>query len=124
NIYVRFLSPAGTFTTTNEVRLNAITNTDQVTPSLTSMTNGNVLVVWSSWNYSVSKMLMQDIRAQIVRTNGTLVGTNFYVNGTDAAAPTQTYNQRSPAATTLANGNIVIAWVSENQGVPRTQFLQ
>src|SRR5205823_36807 len=71
----------------------------------------------SSWNSSTTNDLMQDIRAQIVTTNGTLVGTNFYINGANSNAPTQLYNQRSPAAATLANGNIAVVWVSENQGV-------
>ncbi len=124
NVYARFLAPNGTFTTTNDIRVNAATNTDQGAPAVTIMTNGNVFVAWSSWNYSVSDYFMQDIRAQIVKTNGTLVGTNFYVNGTDAGAPTELYNQRSPAAATLANGNILVAWVSENQGVPGVHYLQ
>ena len=118
NICARFLNPAGTFTTTNDIRLNGSTNTDQITPAVTFMTNGNAFVVWSSWNYSVSNMFMQDIRAQIVKTNGALVGTNFYVNGTSLTAPTEQFNQRSPAVATLANGNIVVAWVSENQTQP------
>src|SRR5438477_385707 len=38
SVYARFLNPSGTFTTTNDVRLNTITNTDQVTPAVTIMT--------------------------------------------------------------------------------------
>ena len=123
NIYARFLNAAGTFTGTNDIRVNTATNTSQVTPALTVMSNGNVFVVWSSWNYSTTN-LMQDIRAQILTTNGTLVGTNFYVTGTNAGAPTELYNQRSPAVATLANGNLLVAWASENQGVPGTQYIQ
>src|SRR5204863_8940290 len=90
--------------------------------ALTVMTNGNVFVVWSSWNYSTTNLYMQDIRAQILTTNGALVGTNFYVNGTNPSAPTEWYNQRSPVTATLANGNIVVAWVSENQGLSGIDF--
>lgn len=118
NINARFLNAGGTFTGTNDIRVNSTTNTDQVTPVLTVMTNGNVFVVWSSWSYSTTNQWMQDIRAQILTTNGTLVGTNFYVNGADASAPSELYNQRNPVVATLANGNIVVAWVSENPGGP------
>jgi len=124
SIYARFLKSNGTFTSTNDIRVNSTATTDQVTPALTVMTNGNLFVVWSSWNYSTATPLMQDIRAQILTTNGTKIGTNFFVNGTNASAPTELYNQRSPTVATLANGNIAVAWVSENQGLPGSQYLQ
>jgi len=123
NIYARFLNPIGTFTGTNDIRVNTFTNTPQTTPALTVMSNGNVFVVWSSQDLTAANY-MQDIRAQILTTNGTAVGTNFYVNGTSAAVPTELYNQRSPAVATLANGNIVVTWVSENQGLSGLAFLQ
>jgi hypothetical protein len=124
NINARFLNAGGTFTSTNDIRVNSTTNSDQVAPALTVMSNGNVLVVWSSWNYSVSSYFMQDIRAQVLTTNGTKVGTNFYVNGTNLLAPSEVYNQRSPAVATLANGNIVVAWVSENQDISGLEYQQ
>jgi len=123
NIYARFLNSIGTFTGTNDIRVNSATNTPQTTPALTVMSNGNVFVVWSSMDLSTTNY-MQDIRAQMLTTNGTLVGTNFYVNGTNAAGPSEVYNQRSPAVATLANGNIVVVWVSENQGLSTIAFLQ
>ncbi len=122
NIYARLLNASGTFTGTNDIRVNSATNSDQAEPALTVMANGNVFIVWSSRSSSASNSFMQDIRAQILTTNGTMVGTNFYINGTNLAAPTELYNQRSPAVATLANGNIVVAWVSENQGVPGYQY--
>src|ERR1051326_1273320 len=124
NVYARFLNSSGTFTTTNDIRVNTRTNTDQVTPAVTFMANGNVFVVWSSWDYSITNNSMTDIRAQILKTNGAPVGTNFYVNGSNPGAPTELYNQRSPAVTTLANGNILVTWVSESQGLSELQLLQ
>ena len=55
--------------------------------------------------------LMQDIYLRRYTPTGVPIGAEVLANQFTA------FNQRDPAVAVLANGNIVVAWVSENQGV-------
>jgi hypothetical protein len=108
HIYARFLNPTNTFYSTNDILVNTFTNNFQINPALTVLTNGNVAVVWASYNQASSNS-MQDVYCQILSTNGAKIGTNFLVNQF-----TQ-YNQRTPTVAALKNGGFVVAWVSEQE---------
>ena len=47
NIYLRLLTPGGTFTTLNDIQVNTWTNGQQRNPVITSLLGGNLVVAWS-----------------------------------------------------------------------------
>jgi hypothetical protein len=106
NIYARFLNGAGTFTTTNDIRVNTYTNGPQLAPVIATLTNGDVVVAWSSSGQDGS---MQGVFARRMDATGQLIDQPFQVNEFTL------YNQRNPAVTALPNGNFIVLWVSEQQ---------
>jgi hypothetical protein len=105
DIYARVLSADGTFLT-EDVLVNTYTQGQQERPSVTLLKNGNVLVVWSSQDQDGS---MQGVYGQQLTARGEMVGEEFRVN---QFTP---YNQRSATLATLDNGDVLVAWVSEQQ---------
>jgi len=108
NIYVRFLTPARTWTTHTDTRVNVYTNGTQTTPVIAAITDAKMVVAWSSSGQDGS---MQGIYARLVNTNGTFSTAPFQVN------EYTNNSQRSPAVTMLSNGNFLIAWISEQQRI-------
>ena len=107
HIYTRFLSASNTWLT-GDVMINAATNYFQVNPAEATLTNGNVIVVWASFN-QVSSTSMQDVYGRIFSPSGTPVTGEFLINQFTS------YNQRTPAVAALANGGFIVAWVSEQE---------
>ena len=108
NIYARFLRPTNTWTTTNDVLVNMSTNNFQITPAVTVLNNGNVVVVWASFNQAAANSML-DVYGQVFSPSGRQIGANFLVN---QFTP---YNQRTPAIAALKGGGFVVTWVSEQQ---------
>jgi hypothetical protein len=107
HIYARFLASNKTWQA-NDILVNASTNYSQVTPAIAVLTNGNVIVIWSSiGQYSASSM--QDVYGQILTSSGAKSGGEFLINQFTS------YNQRTPAVAALSNGRFVVVWVSEQQ---------
>jgi hypothetical protein len=115
HIYARFLNASNIFMSTNDILVSSATNYYQITPAVAVLTNGNVVVVWSSLN-QVSSTSMQDVYCQILTTNGAKIGTNFLVNQFTS------YNQRTPAVAALKNGGFVIGWISEQERILAPDF--
>jgi hypothetical protein len=113
HIYARFLTPTNTWTTTNDVLVNTFTNNFQINPAVAVLNNGNVIVVWSSFDEAGASSL-QDVYGQMVSPTGQKIGGEFLINQFIS------YNQRSPAVAALANGGFVVAWVSEQERVVGT----
>ena len=114
HVYARFLSSSNTWLT-GDVLVNSSTNFYQYNPVVTTLNNGNVVVVWSSLNqYNTTSM--QDVYGQVLSPVGEKVGSEFLVN------EFVSYNQRTPSIAALSTGGFVVAWVSEQQrilaGVP------
>jgi hypothetical protein len=114
-IWLRLLKPDGTFLATNEVRVNTFTNADQLTPVVAALPNGKLAIAWSSLHQDGS---LQGIYARLFNTNGTAFTAAFPVN------QFTNYNQRNPAIAALTNGNFVVTWASENQGLSGFDVLQ
>src|SRR5208282_4580248 len=108
HVYARFLSADGTWLTTTDVLVNTFTNNFQQNPAIATLTNGNVIVVWASYD-EVSSSSMQDVYGRIFSPAGTPVTGEFLINQFTS------YNQRTPAVAALANGGFVVAWVSEQE---------
>lgn len=108
HIMARFLGSNGLWLTTNDVMVNTATNHYQVNPAVTVLTNGNVVVTWSSYGQDNADGL-QGVYAQILSPTGQKIGGEFLVNQFTR------FNQRTPAIASMPNGNFLIAWVSELQ---------
>ncbi len=105
NIYARFLKSDGTFAT-GDILVNTYTNGQQITPVIGTQTDGNLVMVWSSFGQDGS---MLGVYGQRFSPAGDKLGGEFQVNQFTS------YNQRSPAVAALDNGNFVVVWVSEQQ---------
>lgn len=106
HVYGRFLSATGWVT--DDVLINASTNQFQSEASIATLTNGNVVAIWSSAS-QVSPTSMKDVYFQILTPTGQKFGGESLVNQTTA------YNQRSAAVAPLNDGRFVVVWVSEQQ---------
>ena len=108
HIYARFLTPTNTWMTTKDVLVNTFTNNFQINPAVATLTNGNVVVVWSSLNEAGSGS-MQDVYGRIFSPAGRPITGEFLINQFTV------YNQRTPVMAALSNGGFVVAWVSEQE---------
>ena len=108
HIKARFLSTSNTWTTGADVAVNTFTNDIQVGPALATLTNGNVLIAWGSFNEAAADS-MQDVYARLFTPAGAAVGGELAINQATL------YNQRTPAVAALSSGGFVVAWVSEQQ---------
>lgn len=107
HIYARFLNAAGTWIT-GDVMVSTPTNLYQFESSVTTLSNGNVVVVWSSVN-QVATGSMRDVYSQILSPTGAKIGGEILVNTATA------YNQRGAAIAPLSDGRYVVVWVTEHQ---------
>lgn len=104
-IYIRYRTSAGKWIA-NDTRVSAQNKYNQVDPKLAVLNDGSVEVVWSSFGQDGSR---QGIFSRHFSATGGPVAAEFQVNQFTLN------NQRTPSITTLANGNFVVAWVSELQ---------
>lgn len=104
-IYARFVNSSGTFVS-SDVLVNTFTNNFQTLPAVAALNNGNAAVVWQSFGQDGSLL---GIYGQLLSATGAKIGSEFRVN------QTTNLNQRTPSVLGLANGNFVVAWVTEAQ---------
>lgn len=107
-VRARFLKPDGTFAG-GDVTVNSFATEQQVQPVVTGLPDGNALVVWASSGQDGS---MLGVFGQRFTPEGEKIGYEFLVNQTTRL------NQRSPAVATLANGRVLVVWVSEKARGP------
>lgn len=107
HIYARFLSAGNTWLS-SDFQVNASQTAYQINPVLATLANGNVVVLYSSFN-QVSSNSMQDVYGQMLSPTGEKIGGEFLVN------QFTTYNQRTPVVAALSGGGFVVVWVSEQQ---------
>lgn len=105
-IYARFVSPSGAFTTTNDIQVNTYTNQQQSFPAVAALSNGNVIVVWQSYDQDGS---VYGVYGRVLTTTGAFVSQQeFRINQTTL------HSQRNPAVAALANGTFAVTWISES----------
>ncbi len=108
-IFTRFLvPPTNTWLTATDVVVGSFTNTFQTSPALAVLNNGNVVIVWSSYNQAGLSTKL-DIYGAILSSNGQTISNAFLINQFTS------YNQRNPAVAALSGGGFVVSWVSEQQ---------
>lgn len=113
HIFARFLAPDGTWRT-GDIPVSAFNTSFQTYPSVATLANGNVVIVWSSYNQRGANTL-QDIYGQILSPSGEKIGGEFQVNVFEKA------NQRNPVVAASPDGGFIIVWVSEMQ---RSELLE
>jgi hypothetical protein len=107
NTTTTVIAPVATNTTVSTLNF-------QINPAVATLANGNVVVVWGSFNQAGPGSL-QDVYGQILSPAGVKIGAEFLIN---QFTP---YNQRTPTVAALSSGGFVVAWVSEQEhvvGVP------
>lgn len=104
HIYARFLSSSNTWMGIDQM-VNSSSRIYQGKPAVAVLGNGNVVVVWETFN----SVTMRDISGQLFSASGVKIGGEFQVN---QFTP---YNQRSASVAALTNGGFVVTWVSEQQ---------
>lgn len=108
HIYARFLSSSNTWLSQADIQVNSQTASYQINPALATLANGNVVVVYSSFNQAGTNSL-QDVYGQLFSSNGQKLGGEFLINQFTS------FNQRSPSVAALPNGGFVVVWVSEQE---------
>jgi hypothetical protein len=100
-------SSYGTNFSTIDLRVNTYTKDQQIDPAVAALPDGSAIITWSSYGQDGS---MWGVFARKISGKGAFSpAKEFQVN-----QYTQ-YNQRKPSVATLANGNYVISWVSEQE---------
>ncbi|MGH7951405.1 MAG: hypothetical protein ACREFE_05745 [Limisphaerales bacterium] len=111
HIYASFFNASNVLVNpadTNDISVSAFTNNFQINPAIATLNDGNVVIVWASFD-QVSSNSLQDVYGQILSPDGQKVGGEFLINQFIS------YNQRTPTVAALANGGFVVAWVSEQE---------
>lgn len=103
DIFIRFISPDGTFAT-EETKVNTYTALLQMDPDVAVLSDGSVIVVWSSFDQDGS---YQGVYGQRFTSNGTKMGAEFQINQYTLN------NQRNASVSALPGGGFVVAWVCE-----------
>jgi hypothetical protein len=103
DIFARFVGSDGTFTT-GDVRVNSYVENQQMNPAVAVLSDGSVVVTWSSFGQDGS---MQGIFGQRVSASGAKIGNEFAVNQYSR------YNQRTPSVAGLPKGRFAVVWISE-----------
>ena len=107
HIYARVLSAAGEWVT-GDVQVNTATNVFQLESALTTLANGNVVVVWSTFD-QVAVGSLRDVYSQILTPAGAKIGGETLVNQATAL------NQRAASVAALSDGRYLVVWISEQQ---------
>ncbi len=76
-IYARFLAANGSFITNKDIQVNTYTSQFQINPAVTTLADGSVLIVWSSYGEDGD---MQGIFGQRFSATGARLGGEFQVN--------------------------------------------
>ena len=122
NIYARFAKGSGgggtTYGTnfyTSDIQVNTYKLDQQVDPAVAALPDGSAIIAWSSYGENGSGS-MWGVYARRLTAKGAAISADN-AGSTKQFLVTQytSYNQRNPAVATLASGNYVIAWVSEQE---------
>lgn len=110
-IYARFCKASGAFYT-SDIRVNTFTTDQQEDPAVAALPDGSAIITWSSYaqNGLPQNNYMWGVYARRLEANGKGTTPKQFL-----VTQYTSYNQRNPAVATLAGGNYVIVWVSEQE---------
>jgi hypothetical protein len=97
-----------------EILVNTATNSDQVVPQITALSNGGFVVTWTDFSESGGDTSVSAVRAQVFTAAGAMVGTEILVNTATAN------HQANPQITALSNGGFVVTWADYSGTAPDT----
>ena len=102
---------------TATVTLPSRGGTFQHQPELAALANGSFIAVWTddTWAFSTGATI-NEVRAQRLNADGTLLGPAFRVNSTDLN--TMGVSSHSPTVTVLTNDRFIVGWLSGNDSGP------
>jgi hypothetical protein len=110
-VYARFLTAAGTFVG-GEVPVAGDTAGEQLDTAVTVLQNGNAAITWSVFGEDGS---LQGVYLRILTPKGEFVTAPVLVN------QAVLFNQRNSKVASLADGRLVVVWVSEQQRFVATE---
>jgi hypothetical protein len=105
DIYARF-AKGNKITSPTDMLVNTYTKDQQVDPDVAALPDGGAVIVWSS--YGQGGPLWGIFARKFTAAGVGATAKEFQVNQFHS-------NERSPAVVALANGNYVVAWVSQQQ---------
>jgi hypothetical protein len=103
-IRARFMAPNGAFIT-DDLTVNTYALNHQIQPAIAKLSDGSVVVVWSSFGQDGSLL---GVFGQRLSSTGAKLGSEFQVNMGTAN------NQRSPHVVALVDGGFLVLWISES----------
>jgi Ca2+-binding RTX toxin-like protein len=115
DISVQFFDNDGT-AIGGKVSVNTTTAGEQDKPSITTLTNGNLVVAWHDPGSPVAGD-PDDIRLQVIGGTGTKIGAEILVNATEAGS------QDAPTVQALAGGGFVVTWQDSSASGGTTDYL-
>ena len=98
----------GTFA--NDTQANTYTTSYQYNPAITTLSNGNYVVVWQSNGQGKSSTNYNGIYGQLFSSTGTKVGGEFVISNNST-----TTDEQTPAVTALNAGRFAVAYTT-NKG--------
>ncbi len=98
-----------------EFRINTYTNDQQTNPELTELSDGGLIVTWSS--FSQDEAGNYGIFAQRYNADGSASGEEFQVN------TTTTNDQTYSSVIAFDDGSFAIIWESETEGVSQSNII-
>jgi Ca2+-binding RTX toxin-like protein len=101
-----------------EIVVNTTTASFQVDPSAAQLASGNIVIAWRDDSATGGDTSGGAVRAQILSSTGTPVGSEFLVNSTTL------HHQQSPVVTALSGGGFVIVWRDSSEGTGSTSEFQ
>ncbi len=103
-IRARFFNADGSSDQTDFV-VNSTASGEQVNPTLTALSNGNLVVAWQD---QLSDGSGTSLRARIFDPNVIFVDSDFLVNSTTQGG------QEAPTLTALADGGFIVTWTDQS----------
>ena len=95
-----------------EFLVNDQTNAMQWQPSVTALADGGFFVVWSDEHLHNAQSPGYAVHGRAFAADGSPRGPQFRINGADAGY------EWNPMVTTLASGEVVVAWISKAMNPP------
>ena len=113
-IRATIVSPTGSVVTGSGIQVNSITTGNQTAPSVTALTSGGFVVVWT--DASGSDDIGLGVKVRLFGANGVAVAADLRVNTTTANF------QSGAQVRALADGGFVVTWIdaSAQLGDPNT----
>ncbi len=99
----------------DETRVNTYTLSGQTDPSVAMDADGDFVVTWESQGQSGGNLALSDVYAQRFDSNGDPVGVEFAVYAAS-------YNQRNPATAMDRDGNFVVVFENDTNGLGNLQI--